>query len=614
MLMRQMRQNTKWIMIITAAAFVALMVFEWGADMSGQSAGGDMGRIGGTTVSPQLFQETYRSLYDQISRSQDSPISTQQNREIEDMAWEQLVSQVLIQKELQRRGIRVSNEEIRQAARFAPLPEFRNDPAFHTDGRFDLQKYHDFLAQMAGDPEFARQLEMIYRDMIPREKLVRQLTSGVYISDHQLWTEWRDSNERVEVSFLVVDPAGLFPDAEVEVSRREVEEHYRANREDFRVPARARVLYTYLDQTPSPADTAAAWDRAGELRQDILDGEGFGDVARRESGDQASAVEGGRLGTVGRGDLVGPLDQAAFTQPVGQVGEPVQTRFGLHLLEVISREGDQAEIRHILIPFERTTQSEIALLTRADSLEALGRNQTLTEAARSLGLEVYEGEITQDFAVLPGVGVASEGQDWIFEDREGPGAVSPVFETPDAFYMLEIVRESRAGFLPLEDVAREIEETIRTRKRTERAMEMAREWGAELRAGNLALDGLAERVGGEVQRPSPFTRTDFVPGLGARNAAVGAAFGTPDGGIGGPVRVQNRVVLLRVEGRIEADREAWEEQKEEQRARRVQEVRQDRLERWLDGLRETVRIVDRRAEYYRAVEAAEDRPQIPLAF
>lgn len=614
MLMRQMRQNTKWIMIITAAAFVALMVFEWGADMSGQTAGGDMGRIGRTTVSPQLFQETYRGLYDQIQRTQDGPISTQQNREIEDMAWEQLVSQVLIQMELQRRGIRVTDEEIRQAARFAPPPEFRNDPAFQTDGRFDLQKYQDFLSQMAADPQFIQQLEQYYRDMIPREKLMRQLTSGVYVSDQQLWREWRDQNEQVEVSFLIVDPARLVPDSEVQVTERDVEQYYRENRDDFRVPARARVLYAYLDQTPTAQDTVAAWDRARELRQEILDGESFGEVARRESGDQASAGEGGRLGTVRRGDLVGPLDQAAFSLTPGQVGEPVETRFGIHLVEVMSREEDEAEIRHILVPIERSGDSEIRLLTRADSLESLGRNQPLTEAARNLGLEVHEGEITEDFAVLPGVGVASEGQDWIFEDREGPGAVSPVFETPDAFYMLEIVREWRAGYLSLVDVAREIEETIRIRRKAELAMERAREWGRELRSGELTLNALAERTGTEVQRTASFSRTDFVPGLGSRNAAIGAAFGTPEGEIGGPVRLQNRVVLLRVESRTAADREAWEAQKEEQRARRVAEIRQDRLERWLDGLRETVRIVDRRAEYYRAAEAAEDRPQIPMAF
>ena len=39
-MMRQMRENTKWIMIITALAFTALMVFEWGMDATGQSSGG----------------------------------------------------------------------------------------------------------------------------------------------------------------------------------------------------------------------------------------------------------------------------------------------------------------------------------------------------------------------------------------------------------------------------------------------------------------------------------------------------------------------------------------------------------------------------------------------
>ena len=53
-MMRQMRENTKWIMLITALAFVALMVFEWGMDMTGRSGSavaGEMGRINGESVS-----------------------------------------------------------------------------------------------------------------------------------------------------------------------------------------------------------------------------------------------------------------------------------------------------------------------------------------------------------------------------------------------------------------------------------------------------------------------------------------------------------------------------------------------------------------------------------
>jgi peptidyl-prolyl cis-trans isomerase D len=613
-MMRQMRQNTKIIMLVTALAFVALMVFEWGMDMSGQTAGGDIGRVGGTNVSVQAWQNTYRNLYDQVQRSQEEPISSQQNREIEDMAWDEIVNQILIQKELDRRGIRVSDEEIRQAARFSPPQEFRQAPEFQTDGQFDIQKYQDFLQQASRDPEFMMQLEQYYRDIIPRSKLLRQVTSGIYLSDAELWREFRDQNEQVEVSFVALDARRRIADERVEVTDREVRDHYRANREDFAVPARAQIRYTYVLKAPSAADTVASGERARSIRQEILDGAEFAELADLESADRASAREGGALGIVERGALAAALDEAVFSLPVGQLSEPIRTAAGYHLVEVLSRDGDEAEVRQIVIPIERSDDAEIRMLTRVDSLEAMGRNQPLEEAARAFDLPVLGGEITEDFDFLPGVGPASEGQDWAFVDREGPGAVSPVFENRDAFYMLEILRESPAGYLSLEDVRGEIEIELRLRKKLALAEEEARQLARELREGAATLEELAEREGLEVQTSGPFRRMDSAPGLGRANAAVGAAFGAAVGEVAGPVRLGERVIVMRVDGRVEADREAFEIQKEFLRAQLTQQVRQQRLEQWLDGLRETTRIQDRRAEYFRAAEAAEDRPQIPLAF
>jgi peptidyl-prolyl cis-trans isomerase D len=613
-MMRQMRQNTKIIMLVTALAFVALMVFEWGMDMSGQTAGGDLGRVGGTTVTIQQFQATYRSLYDQVQRTQDEPISSQQNREIEDAAWDELVTQILIQMELQRRGIRVSDDEIRQAARFSPPPQFQQDPSFQTDGRFDLEKYQEFLAQASMDPFFLQQLEQYYRDVIPRGKLLRQVTSGIYVSDAELWQLWRDRTEAVEVTFLALDPNQRIPDADVEISARDVERYYRDNREDFALPARADVRYTFLTKEPAAADTAAALDRAREVRQEILDGADFADVAERESVDPGSAARGGELGSFTRGQMVPPFEEAAFSLPIGQLSDPVQSAFGYHIIEVLSREDDEVEARHILIPIERTDESELRMLTRADSLETLGRNQTLQEAAAALGLEVMEGEVSEDFAILPGVGPADEGQDWIFVDQEGVGAVSPVFENREAFYMLEILRESSAGYLSLEDVRGEIESLLRTRAKLARVMDEARAFRDEVERGAATLESLAERLGTEARTVGPFTRMETVPGLGARNAAVGAAFGAAEGQVAGPVRSGNQVILLRVEQRIQPDRQAWEDQKELQRAQVTEQLRQERLELWIEGLREITRIVDGRAEYFRAAEESDGRPAIPMVF
>ncbi len=613
MLMRQMRQNTKIIMLVTALAFVALMVFEWGMDMSGQSAGGDLGRVGNQTVSVNIWQDTYRSIYDQVSRSQNEPISSQQNREIEDMAWDEIVNQILIQQELRRRGIRVSDEEIRIAARMAPPPQFRNEPAFLTDGQFDLQKYQAFLSQAAGDPLFLRQLEQYYREVIPREKLIRQVTAGIFVSDEELWDEYRARNERVQATFFTLDPQRWIADGEVEVTRREVETFYRENRDDFAVPARAEILYATVSKQITAADSAWSLERAHEVRQEILDGEPFGDVARRESADRGSAMEGGNLGSFRRGQMVEVFEEAAFSLPIGEVSEPILSQFGYHIIEVLSRDEEQAEARHILIPVSRSDDDEFELLRLADDIEAAARNRPLTEVAGEFGLELQQGEITEEFAFLPGVGVAGEGQDWIFEDMEGPGAVSPIFETSEAFYILEILREYPSGYLSLDDVADDITAYLRSRRKMEMGMERARALAGEIRGGSATLEEVAERLGSSVESPEPFTRVQFVPGLGTRNPAIGAAFGASEGEVVGPVRADGRIVFLRVESREEASRESFEAQKEGQRQQVLSAMRQNRIEQWLAGLREITRIVDRRADFFRQQEEMADRPQIPLA-
>lgn len=613
-MMRQMRQNTKIIMLVTALAFVALMVFEWGMDMSGQSSGGDLGRVGSTNVSVAQWQAARSQIFDQVQRSQGEPVSSAQSREIDDMAWDEVVNQILIRNELDRRGIRVSDEEIRQAARFSPPPELLQDPSFQTDGQFDPALYQVFLQQASADPSFLQRLEQYYREVIPRSKLLRQVTTGIFVPDELLWRDFRDQNERVEVEFVAFDARQWISDAEAEVTASAVEEYYRANRADFEVPATARVRYTFISTAATAADSLAALERAQTVRQELLGGASFSEIARIESDDLVSARQGGALGRFTRGDMVGPFEEAVFTLPVGEVSEPVQTDFGWHLIEVLDREEDEVEARHILFSYAPSGDRELALLSQADSLEALGRNMSLADAAASFELEVLEGEITTEFASLLPVGNVDEGQDWIFEDEEGPGAVSPVFETAQGFYMLEILSQDPPRTLTVEEVRPEVEAFLRARKKTDMALERADGLAEDVRRGTVTLDALAQREGAEFQTPEAFARIASVPGMGSANAAIGAAFGTPLGEIGGPVAVGSRIFLIRVLSKEEADRETFELLKEVLRAQLTSQLRQQRLELWLDGLRETTRIVDGRAEYFRAAEEAADGPQIPAFF
>lgn len=70
-----------------------------------------------------------------------------------------------------------------------------------------------------------------------------------------------------------------------------------------------------------------------QIKKAIDDGGSFTEYAQKYS-QCPSGKNGGDLGYFGRGQMVRPFEDAAFSLPVGQVSEPVKTQFGWHLIEV----------------------------------------------------------------------------------------------------------------------------------------------------------------------------------------------------------------------------------------------------------------------------------------
>jgi peptidyl-prolyl cis-trans isomerase D len=609
-MMRQMRELTKPIMVLAALAFLGLMVFQWGMDITGRTSGGlgEIGRVNGDPVMYDAYMATYRQLYEQVQSQQEELIGTQQNTEIEDQAFENVVTQILINQELRRRGITVSDQEISEAAQFSP-PDYLQPQFADANGGLDLTAYQAFLATLP--PEQLIILEAYYREVIPRTKLLRQISTGIYIPDAELWRQWRDQNETAEIRYVPLNPATRYADADFPVTDDEVQAYYRDNQDEFAVPARASVRYATIDKTPTAADTAASRQRADSIRQAIAGGEDFAEVARATSTDQASAVNGGEMGVIRRNQMIASLDSAIFAGN-GLLPQPVQTGFGIHVVDVMERWGaDSARVRHILLPVARTDESEIALFQRADSLEDLAEGMPLEQAARGVGLTVQTADITQDFPFLAGVGQISEGADWVFEEASA-GDVSPVFETSTAFYALEVVSSAPEGVLEIEQAREAIEETLRFDQKLQRAREEAQQVVDRARGGTPLLN-VASEMGLEARTAGPFSRNDFVPGLGRQNAVVGAAFGLPIGEVSGVIGTETNQYVIEVLARTPADSTAWTAQLPQQRAQAVAAMQQQRLTEWVEALRASARVVDRREEVL--VPLDEDAPpQLPLFF
>ena len=101
----------------------------------------------------------------------------------------------------------------------------------------------------------------------------------------------------------------------------------------------------------SPADTLTAYQKVVALRQRVTGGEDFGTVARASSEDPSAQENGGKLGYFTAMQMVYPFETAAYQTPVGQVSQPIRTRFGYHLIKVNDRRPAQGEIKvaHLMV-------------------------------------------------------------------------------------------------------------------------------------------------------------------------------------------------------------------------------------------------------------------------
>ncbi len=82
----------------------------------------------------------------------------------------------------------------------------------------------------------------------------------------------------------------------------------------------------------------ATRDGAEAARAAVVGGRDFAEVAREQSTDTATAPNGGDLGWFPRGVMVNAFEEAAFALPVGEISQPVQTRFGWHIIKVLERD------------------------------------------------------------------------------------------------------------------------------------------------------------------------------------------------------------------------------------------------------------------------------------
>lgn len=607
-MLQQMRSSAKYIWIFLIVAFVGGFLL---ADASGLIGLGQItpttpvAKVNGEEILATTWYNATSAMEQQATQETGRGISLDDRRRLSDEAFEQLVQDALLRQEYRRRGIRVTNEEIAEAARFAPPPQLAQNPELQTDGRFDPAKYQRFLSSPAARQQgLLVQLEAYYRDQIPREKLFEQVTSDVYVSDERLWSIWQDTRDTAQISYVKFRPE-MIPDSAVSVETSAIREYYQKNKEDFERPARAVVSVLHIPRTVGPADSAAVRNRALALRDRIAGGEKFEDVARAESTDSVSARDGGSLGRGVRGRFVPEFENAAFALSPGEISAPVLTSFGYHLIKVDEKKGDTISVRHILLPIQQSDSAATITDRRADELARIAGSSenpaSLDSASRALGIPIRRATVLDTEALtIEGKFIPSVGP-WAFTGAR-PGETSELFDADDGYYLGRLDSLTKGGIPSLEEATPEIRSILAIQKKLDKLMPRAEQLATA--AARTSLEQAAAAAGMQVVQSAPFTRVGGAEGIGRLNQAIGAAFSLPIGAVSKPIRIYDAIFVERVDQRVLQERAEWEKQKEAQRATVTQQLKQQRVREFLANLRESAKIVDMRKEIEAANRAA----------
>ncbi len=598
-MMQAFRRSAAIVAIIFAMLMLIFVVTS--VDWTTLSTTQTVGKVNGRSIDARTYQNIVQQSIDARQRQSPTAMRLDDYQEVLEEVRDQIVQNSVLNAEYRRRGISVSDDEVVQAIRNSPLADFREVPEFQTDSQFDLAKYQRWLTSSVAQ-QYLPSLEAQYREELQRAKLLRVVTSDIYLSDAALWEQYRDENEKVKIGLTAIIPRNAVPDSSVRVSDGEVAAYYKAHAKEFERPQTSFLSFVALPRLTNAADTNLVRTRADSARQEILGGAPFAEVARRESSDSATAVKGGELGEWTRGSMDPAFDSAAFSLPLRTVSRPVLSQFGFHLIEITSRKGKKAKGRHILFPIEVTGAHRDQLDAPADSLEQLGAERTdpaaLDTLARALKLRIGRaaplqegGKVQVGQLVVPDAGV------WAFQAK--PGSTSPVIETSIAYYVFRLDSLHEAGVPPLNEIRSSVADAARDQKKWKAARDIAAAYLKRVEAGSSMAEA-AKAMSLAHREFGPFTRIN--PPL-TNPVVVGTAFGLKKGERSGILDTKDGLYVIAALDRVPADSAAFTKELEQYRARAINAAKQERVRNYLMALRKSAKIVDNRDKLLQPTDA-----------
>jgi len=308
-------------------------------------------------------------------------------------------------------------------------------------------------------------------------------------------------------------------------------------------PDSVKARHILIDESTIGHDKAMA--KADSLKKLIQGGKSFADLATLFSTDKGSAAKGGELGTFGRGAMVAPFDDAAFSGKKGDL-KIVESQFGVHLIEIEDTKGSSKAVKVAVVdvPLRSSTETQTAVYSKAQTFLASVTKDNFDQQVKKAGLKKQTAtDVSGTAASVMGIPSARDLVRWAFGAEKGD-ITDKIYTEGDQYVVATLVQIKPKGALSLDDVKKQIQPMVLNQVK-------GKQLTAKLQAalsGATTLEQVAQKSGTTVM---PIQNMVFanpvIPGTSAEYKFIGTVFGSQPGKLSKPIAGQSGVYVFDVD-------------------------------------------------------------------
>ncbi len=577
-IMTRMRDSMPVILVGLVIAFLLTIVFEWGMDYLGWRTRGSnyVGKINGHSVTYQEFNELVRRAAENQKAQTKNELDEAALAQVREQVWNQVVTQTLLDEEIKRLGIMVTDDEIVDWVRGPNPPDFLRRQFTDSLGKFNREAY-DNAIQDPRNKDVWVTVEKSLRQQRLQEKLQSIILAGVRATENESYQRFLDQNLKLDAQYVLFDPGRLVKDDEIEMNDEDLRKYYNAHSEDYKVEATRKLRYILFKEEPSAQDTQAVLDDMQDILKRVKDGGDFATIAGQYGEVKKSDA------FIKRTDISQVKEEAIFRAKPGDILGPLKDSDGFHLIKVEEmRDGKDELLRasHILVS-SPDNDSVKALKEAREVMAALKRGESFTTLAEKHSKDKGSMVKGGDLGWFGKGRMVKEFEAAAFTAKIGK-VVGPV-RTQFGYHIIKVTDRSKKE-AHITDFAAAVKVTAQTRNSIlQKAQDFA------YLAQQNGFEKEAEAEGLPVSETNPFAKNAAIPGIGVNSVVTNFAFEGKVGNISEVLTVQPGNAVFIISDVRTAGVQPFDEVKTSIQARTLREKKMAKVKVLADEISEKVK-------------------------